>query len=355
MGVGRSLVPPPISHEAQLRFRRRALGAIVVLLIIAPVMVLAGFRAASAQRETVPREVAAPAAGHFVRAADVELFVQEAGPPSGPVVVLVHGTGAWSEIWRRTLDTLAVGGYHAVAVDMPPFGYSERPANADYGDEAQARRILGVVATLGLRQVTLVAHSFGGRPSMEAYFLDPSRFARLVLVDAALGLDTGTAGGAGLPVRAALAAAPVRDALVSATLTNPMVTGRLLRGLVSDPAAVTPERITMLQRPFVREGTTVAYGEWLRPFLLSDERSMARERARYREIPVPTLVLWGAADAITPIAQGREIAALVPRSTWVELAGVGHIPAIESTDRFNGSLVRWLDSTSAAGPIRARP
>jgi pimeloyl-ACP methyl ester carboxylesterase len=174
-------------------------------------------------------------------------------------------------------------------------------------------------------------------------------------VDAALGLDTAAAEAPGLPVRAALAHPSVRDALVSATLTNPMLTGRLLRGLVSETAAVTPQRIAMLQRPFVREGTTVAYGQWLKPFLLSDERSMARERARYGEIPIPTLVLWGAADAVTPVAQGRELARLVPRSTLIELTGVGHIPAIEATVRFNESLVGWLESRAGARPAGVVP
>jgi pimeloyl-ACP methyl ester carboxylesterase len=338
-----------------LRLRRRALSAIVLLVIATPVLALTGLRVAAARRETMPRAAAAPTTGRFVRTADVEMFVQEAGPPSGAVVLLVHGTGAWSEIWRRTLDTLASAGYHAVAVDMPPFGYSERPDDADYGDDAQARRILGVIAALDLRHVTLLAHSFGGRPAMDAYFLAPSRFARLVLVDVALGLDTTAARPPGLPARAALAHPPVRDALVSATLTNPMLTGRLLRGLVFETAAVTPQRIAMLQRPFVREGTTVAYGQWLKPFLLSDERSMARERARYREISIPTLVLWGAADAITPVAQGRELAHLVPQSTLVELAGVGHIPAIEATVRFNASLVRWLASRAGARPAGVAP
>ena len=323
---------------------RRAIIAIAVIVIGLPSIVLTGFRLAAARRETVARIAAAPRNGHFVRAADVEMYVQETGPPSGPPVLLIHGTGAWSEIWRRTLDTLAAAGYHAVAIDMPPFGYSERPPNADYGDEAQGRRILGVMAALTLERVTLVGHSFGARPTMEAFFLDGSRIARLVLVDAALGIDT-TARAAGWPVRAALAAPPLRDALVSATLTNPRFTARLLRGLVADASAVTQERIAMLQRPFVRERTTASYGEWLRPFLLLHERTLATDRARYRDIHVPTLVLWGDADSVTPVAQGREIAGLVPGSSLVELPGVGHIPAIEATARFNAELVAWLART----------
>ena len=323
---------------------RRTIVGIVVIVIGLPAIVLAGFRVAAARREAVPRTSAAPKRGHFVRAADVEMFVQETGPSAGSPVVLVHGTGAWSEIWRPTLDTLAATGYHAVAIDMPPFGYSERPANADYSDEAQARRILGVIAALGLDRVTLVGHSFGGRPTMEAFFLDSSRIARLVLVDVALGLDT-TAAGTGWPVRAVLAVSPLRNALVSATLTNPGFTPRLLRGLVADTTAVTGPRVAMLQEPFVRERTTKSFGEWLRPFLLSGERSFATDRERYREIHVPTLVLWGDADSVTPLAQGQEVAGLVPGSTWVVLAGVGHIPAIEATGRFNAALVSWLART----------
>lgn len=320
---------------------RRAIIAIGAIVIGLPAIVLAYFRFAAARRETAPRVAAAPKTGYFVRAADAEMYVQEAGPRSGAPVLLIHGTGAWSEIWRQTLDTLAATGYRALAIDMPPFGYSERPTNANYGDEAQARRILGVIDALKLERVTLVGHSFGGRPTMQAFFLDGSHVERLVLVDVALGLDT-TAAVAGWPVRAVLAVPPLRDALVSATLTNPAFTARLLRGLVADTSAVTARRVAMLQRPFVRERTTASFGEWLRPFLGTSEHTLATDRARYRDIRVPTLVMWGEADGVTPLEQGKAIAGLVPGSTWIALPRVGHIPAIEATGLFNVELMKWL-------------
>jgi pimeloyl-ACP methyl ester carboxylesterase len=101
----------------------------------------------------------------------------------------------------------------------------------------------------------------------------------------------------------------------------------------------------MLQRPFVRQRTTTSFGEWLRPFVMQDERSLARERARYREVRVPTLVLWGDADSVTPIAQGRDIAGLISAAELVVLSGVGHIPAIEAPERFEAELLRWLGRT----------
>jgi pimeloyl-ACP methyl ester carboxylesterase len=326
------------------RWLRRTTIAIVGTVVLVPPAVLVGFRAAAWRRESQIRANAAPKNGRFVRAADVEMFVQEAGPPDGSPVLLVHGTGAWSEIWRRTIDTLAARGYRAIAVDMPPFGYSSRPENADYGDDAQARRILGVIDALELEHVTLVGHSFGGRPTMQAFFLDPSHVARLVLVDVALGLDTTkVASSVGWPVRAVLAFPTLRDGVVAATLTNPAFTSRLLRGLVADTTAVTPERIAMFQRPFAIERTTASFGEWLRPFITTNEQSLATDRARYAAIAVPTLVIWGNRDSVTPIDHGRDLVRLMRASSWAELAGVGHIPAIEAPDRFNAALLSFLD------------
>jgi pimeloyl-ACP methyl ester carboxylesterase len=321
---------------------RRAVLVTLAVVVAAPVVVLGGFRIAAAMRERQPREAAAPPTGRFVRAGDLDVFVQETGPKEGEPVLLIHGTGAWSEIWRSTLDTLAASGYRAIAIDMPPFGFSDRPADASYTNEPQARRILGVIAALNLERVTMVAHSFGARPAMEAFFMDSSRFSRLVLIDAALGLDTGAA--VGLPVRAMLSIPPLRDAIVSATATNPMMTARLLRGLISDTTAITEARLQMLRQPLVRRKSTANVGRWLRVFMTSRERTRATDRARYPSIGVPTLVIWGETDSVTPIAQGREIAGLIPGAAWVSLPNVGHIPAIEAPGTFNRALVAWLST-----------
>lgn len=335
------------------------------MLVLAIVLVLAGFRVAAARRETVARHDAAPKSGRFVKAGDVELFVQEEGPAGGAPVVFVHGTGAWSEIWRGTMRALAGAGYRAIALDMPPFGYSSRPANADYGDDAQARRILGALGALQVERATLVGHSFGGRPTMQATFLAPQRLERLVLVDAALDLTRGCAGedvrGCGValqtsfpasepvgpwPVRAVLGAPPLRDAVVATTLSNPRLTPWLLSKLVSNrDAAVTPERVAMLQRPFVVDGWTHGLGEWLAPFATTRTSSMATDRSRYATLGMPVLVLWGARDSLTPISQGEDLVRLIPGARWEVLPRAGHIPAIEDEASFDAALVQFLRAT----------
>ena len=145
----------------------------------------------------------------------------------------MHGTGAWSETWRESLDTLAAAGFHAAALDLPPFGHSERPARPRYSRADQARRILGVLDALGARRAILVGHSFGAGPTVEAALLAPERVRALILVDAALSIrpDGVPPRPAPAAVRTLLAVTPLRNALVATFLTNPLVHAALARRL----------------------------------------------------------------------------------------------------------------------------
>jgi pimeloyl-ACP methyl ester carboxylesterase len=328
---------------------RRIVRRIVALVFLIPFLaflILLGFRTASFAREFTTRQDAAPGTGRFVKAADLELFVQEAGPDTAPVVVLIHGTGAWSEIWRETMTALADRGFRSVAIDLPPFGFSERPEAVAYDNASQARRILGVLDALALDSVILVGHSFGSRPTMEATFMAPQRIRRLVLVDAALNVGEG----ASEPplsrlTKTVLAIAPLRNAVVSATATNPMMTRRLFQKLIYNDGAATDARVNMLQKPFLVKGSTGKLGQWLRWFLAPTEPSLASERERYRTLPMPVLLIWGERDDLTPLPQGEDLATLIPRAELVVLRNTGHIPAVEDPAAFNAALIQFLEAS----------
>ena len=131
--------------------------------------ILAFFRLQAHERETHEAANIAPPTGRFVKAADVEIFVQEAGPPDGPAVLFVHGTGAWSETWREAMA--AVAGARDSARSRSTCrrsGSRGRPANGAYAPADQGRRIIGVLDALQIPRAVLVGHSFGGGPTMEA-------------------------------------------------------------------------------------------------------------------------------------------------------------------------------------------
>ena len=322
-------------------------------LLAAVVLILAGFSWQAARREVLPAAKAAPASGRFVKAADLEIFVQEAGPADGLPVVFVHGTGAWSEAWRESMSALAATGARAIALDLPPFGFSQRPGSARYGKLDQGRRIVGVLDAFGIRQAVLVGHSFGGGPTMEAALLAPDRVRALVLVDAALsvGTDDARAPEPPLLLRGFLATQPLRDSVVATFLTNPLFTRKLLQGFINDPARATEDWVRLYQRPLVVADTTPAVGAWL-PALLAPTAVAASERpASYQGLKVPVFIIWGERDTITPLDQGQRLAKLAPHAELAVMRNVGHIPQIEDPAGFNELLLKAV----AKAAIKASP
>ena len=320
----------------------RWLFGLLAVAIVAVAAILAFFRWQAHEREAHDAAAIAPPTGRFVPAGDVEIFIQETGPADGPVVLFVHGTGAWSETWREAMTAAAGAGFRAIAIDLPPFGFSRRPARGGYAPADQGKRIIGVLDSLRIPRAVLVGHSFGGGPTMEAIFDAPGRIRALVAVDVALGI--GAHGEASPAVRKLLGLAPLRDAVVATFLTNPAFTRRLLASFVADPAVATPDRVTIYQRPLAVRGSTRAIGEWLPVLIAPAGTPRSATPEPYRALAMPTLVVWGDLDTITPLPQGTELAQLIPGARLEVLSGVGHIPQIENPQRFNGVLVKFLSS-----------
>ena len=329
---------------------RRVLRVLLILLVGVTgvaAATLAVFRTLAEFREVHARQLAAPPTGRFVKAWDVELYVQEAGPADGPPVLFIHGLGAWSETWRETLTDLASAGYRAIAIDIPPFGYSERPGDAQYSTEAQSRRILALVDALRLRDTVLVGHSFGGRATMEAALQAPEHWRALVLVDVALGLQEEQVESYSGPLAWLMGSTVARETLVAATATNPLLTREILKRFTARHEVLTPARVAIYQMPFVLLHTTESFGDWAAAFLDTTVRPRSADPSAYRSLQLPALVLWGDQDGVTPLEQGRHLAQLLPRAQLRVLSGIGHIPQIEDITSFNRTLREYLDALPA--------
>jgi cis-3-alkyl-4-acyloxetan-2-one decarboxylase len=105
---------------------------------------------------------------------------------SGPVLLMVHGNPTWSFYWRNLILALR-DRFRIVAVDHIGCGLSDKPPASVYSYRL-ARRVadLGqLIERLDLRQITLVAHDWGGAIGMGAAVAMPERFANLVLMNTA--------------------------------------------------------------------------------------------------------------------------------------------------------------------------
>jgi pimeloyl-ACP methyl ester carboxylesterase len=320
-------------------------GTLVVLLLLVVVLII--FRWLADRREDQIATQAAPSGGTFIAAGDVQMYVQQSGRADGPAVLLVHGTGAWSETWRKTIDTLAAQGLRVIAIDLPPFGFSERRSEISYTKEAQGRRILAALDSLQVGSVTAIGHSFGAGPVIEAALAQPSRFHAIVIVDGALGIRTGTDTEKTPTLSSRLVGSllhnePIRNSVVATFVTNPMFTRRLLQAFIADPSRATDEYVQLYQRPLSVQGSTPAVGQWLPELIAPSARSVSEDPQAYSKLAMPIGIVWGRLDTITPLNQANRLVELLPQSQLVVIEDVGHIPQLEDPERFNGVLIPLL-------------
>jgi pimeloyl-ACP methyl ester carboxylesterase len=329
-------------QEAPKRSKLRVALWLLVALLALPVLVLGGFRTAAGLREVSIAAELAPARGQFVPTRSGRLFLQQKGPSTGIPVVLIHGTGAWSELWRPTIDHLAGLGFRVTALDMPPFGFSDRPEPPDYSRRAQAERIADVLAGLGIQGAYLVGHSFGAGPTVETVLRFPDRVRGLVLVAGALAISDG--GGADPSGLAAwvLDQSWLRNSLMAATGTNPLLTRRLLAMMIHRKETADAQAVAVLQKPMTLRKSTRDLGVWLKGFLSADRAALSADRGRYADIKVITTLVWGDQDTLTPLAQGRDINGLIAGSNLIVMPGIGHIPQLEAPAGFAAILGETL-------------
>ena len=304
----------------------------LALLLALIVLALIDFRIAAALRETGE---GLPAASRMVATPLGGVAVQMSGPETGRRILLVGGTGGWSGFWRNVAGHLAARGWRVIAVDLPPFGYSEHDEGARYDRASQAARLEAVRSATGGEGAVVVGHSFGAGAALELALRSPG-VSRLVLVDPALGMLDPPPRGSGV-ADWAMDQGWIAGPVTSASLTNPMLTGRMLRAMLARPQAADAW-IETIREPMRRRGTTAAYAAWLPALFASDDGSLSFRSAEVGRLRPSLHLIWGDADSVTPIAQGEALARVVRPASFARLPGVGHIPHIEDEAGFLAAL-----------------
>jgi haloalkane dehalogenase len=119
---------------------------------------------------------------------DIRVHYVDAGPAGAPVVVLLHGEPTWSFLYRKVIPPLVDAGLRVIAPDLVGFGRSDKPAAvADHSYSAHVEWMRAALFDrLGLGDVTLVGHDWGGLIGLRLVAEHPDRFARVVATNTGL-------------------------------------------------------------------------------------------------------------------------------------------------------------------------
>jgi pimeloyl-ACP methyl ester carboxylesterase len=252
---------------------------------------------------------------------------------SGTPLVLVHGIGSRWEVWRPVLDALAAH-HDVIAVDLPGFGTSPRPAGeTPAGVPTLCDLLAGFLTQLGVSRPHVAGNSMGGWIALE--------LARRGCVSSACALSPGGF----LSMRDRFRTVPLLAVQrLAAQATAPL--GPVLfrspagRRLGFANVIAHPERMSREDAVLGLRGLAEAGWFWatLRELSITSFGEGAA-------ITVPVTIAWGAKDHLLPPHQAATALAQIPSAAFVSLPDCGHIPMYD-----NPALVAEviLRTTSAA-------
>jgi pimeloyl-ACP methyl ester carboxylesterase len=250
----------------------------------------------------------------------------------GNPVVYVHGLLASSATWQEVLAP-ASAGRPAVAVDLPGYGFSERPWPFDYSVGGESRALESFLDERGIGRAVLVGNSLGGSAAMLLAAERPDRVEALVLVAPA------TPEGR-IPWTIAVLRTPLAGELVMALAARPFIAWGLRHRLYARASRVTARAIDDAWLPLTVPGTRRAALAAMR----SDPRPYRGIEARVR---VPTLVVWGERDRLLPAAESERIASRISGARLALIPDAGHLPQRERPEAFAAAVSAFLERLPA--------
>lgn len=298
----------------------------------------------------LPVEQLAVAEDRFVEAGGLRLRYRSWGEPAPgrPNLLLLHGFANSLQSFRALGPALG-GDAHVVAVDMPGFGLSAKPAPHDYSNEAQAAAVKAFARRIGLGSYVVVGHSLGGAVAEHLALQSPEVTGLVLLNPGILSTGVGAFGKLGFFPMPRVSARMFADREFRAML---------LRKSYVDPSIVTEQVVDDLMLGARAEG------------YLAGMSSMMGQYAEGREVPllaqlrVPTLIVWGAQDRNKPPGEAQQLQSMIAGSRLVEIAHAGHyvheeayaeVAAAIRADLARLTAPRPADSAAVRGQSGAGP
>lgn len=311
-----------------------------LLLFFVTVSLLLAFPASiSAQTEEISPESLAADNGHFASVNGANIYYETSGSPENPAVVLVHGFGGSTHNWRFVTQPIADAGHYVIALDLPPFGLSDKSTDLEYSGSWMADLVAGLLDELDINTATIVGHSMGGSVTAQFAIRHPERVNKLVFVAGGILDQLMNDSDRSIPILDAIDPESPAAAMLLRTLFNADFFARTLSSAYNDESALTDDVRDRYSQLVNIEGAPAGF----LAFLQAEETSPVtlRELVIATE-NVPVLLLWGELDTWVPLTLGETMHRVLAQSELIVYPDVGHLPPEEVPEQFSRDLIAFL-------------
>lgn len=275
----------------------------------------------------------------------VELHVIEAGPASGPLVILLHGFPDFWWGWRHQIEALSAQGFRVVAPDQRGYNLSDKPRGIRaYDLDTLAADVVGLADFYHRDIFCLAGHDWGGIIAWHVASRYPRRVERLAILGAPhpevfLRFVRRDLRQAFKSTYAAFFQLPWLPEMV-------LKAGRfalLRRALVSSsrPGTFSTQDLERYLEAWKQPGALTA--------MLNYYRALGRRRwGRSSRVELPTLLIWGLRDVFLEPGVARASLKLCDNGQSLFLESAGHWVQLEESETVNAALLRFFGPESCS-------
>ena len=262
-------------------------------------------------------------ASRFVQAAGLRWHVQQLG--QGPLLLLLHGTGASTHSWQALVPHLREH-FSLLMVDLPGHGFTSMGGDTQFTLPGMAQALQTLLATLGVAPRGIVGHSAGAAIAVQLALTGSPGLRALVAINGAFVQFGGLAGLLFPPAARVLAALPWVPQLVAWRASDRASIERLIRSTGSSlDAAGMALYAQLIANPGQVAGALQMMARW----------DLGSLQVRLRRLTLPLTLVVGGNDQAVPPEQARRVCAWLPATTLASLhvlPGLGHLAHEERPD-----------------------
>jgi pimeloyl-ACP methyl ester carboxylesterase/DNA-binding winged helix-turn-helix (wHTH) protein len=336
---GVSLGLKPEGEDPEMNRKKLAIVAAITLLTC-----VANVDFSTASAET-PLQTAGQVTHYRTTTIDgLSVFYREAGPSTGPVVVLLHGFPTSSHMFRNLIPTLA-DRYHVIAPDYPGFGQSAAPDHKQfaYTFAHYASLVDALLQHLGANRYSMYVMDYGAPVGYRLAMLHPERVTALIV-------QNGNAYAEGLeafwdPIKAYWADGSEKNRRALDFLVAPETTKFQYTDGVSDVSRINPDNWVhdqaLLDRPGNRDIQLDLFHDYGTNVPLYPEF-----QAFFRKYQPPALIVWGKNDKIFPATGAGPYLRDLPKAE-LHLLDTGHFALEDKLDVMAPMIRDFLDRSNS--------
>ncbi|MBI5666809.1 MAG: alpha/beta hydrolase [Chloroflexi bacterium] len=245
----------------------------------------------------------------------------EAGEDNGRTVVLIHGGIGDARLhWEPVMQLLAMEDFRVLAPDLPGFGQSQ-PLPVMRTDTL-LHWLKSFLDRLGVQQTAVIGNSLGGLVARLFAAANPQLVPAVILLN-----------GGGVPeippALRVLERIPILFNFLLNQFVGSVTSPDNLRRMIHAPDVLTDDFIAR---------SRAARGSFTRLMRMLVSGTLPEARTPL----VPTLILWGANDNFTPLADGEAVRDSIPGSTLTPVTDCGNMPQLETPDVFVWQVSNFL-------------